>query len=93
MVCFDITLAYPLQQRTSINVLQSKRLEHLRNCFNADILGMGTHAGEMTVRFAVCDFDAANLLRDIPEPVYCVQIKILRTDSILYSNKIGRAHV
>jgi hypothetical protein len=87
MVCFDITVAYPLQQRESTNLLQKKRLEHLRKYFNADILGMGIHSGDMTVRFAACDFDAANLLRDIPEPVYCIQIKILRTDVVLYSNK------
>lgn len=87
MVCFDITFAYPLQQKTSGNLLQAKRLEQLRKYFNADTLGSGTHLGEKTVRFAVCDFDAVALLRDIPEPIYCLEIKILRTDIVLYSNK------
>jgi hypothetical protein len=87
MVCFDITLAYPLQeQKATQHFLQKRRLEHLRKYFNADILGTTTQAGEVIIRFAVCDFDAASLLRDIPEPMYCVQIKILREETLLYSN-------
>ena len=85
MVCFDILIAYPLSNKTKRNSLQKERLEHLRKYHNADCLGSEIKAGIQYIRYAVCDFDAGSFLRDIPEPMYCIRIKILRTESILYS--------
>jgi hypothetical protein len=85
MVCFDITLAYPTLQSYKATLTQEQRLEHLRKHYNADTLGTSRENGIVYVRFAVCDEDAVGLLRDIPHPVYCIQIKILRRNSLLYS--------
>lgn len=87
MVCFDITVAYPLQRRHATNILQHQRIEHLRKHFNADILGSKNVNDIMYVRFAVCDEDAIGLLHDIPHPIYCVQISILRSRELFYSFK------
>ena len=87
MVCFDISIVYPLQKREKINVVQIQRLEHLRKYYNADIIETKKEAGHVIVRYAVCDFDAVGLLRDISDPLYCVEIKILRTNICLYSFK------
>jgi hypothetical protein len=85
MVCFDITLAYPSDTPYKARGTQEKHLEHLRRNHNADSLGSSKEDGFVYTRFAVCDEDAVGLLRDIPHPVYCVSIKILRTDIVLYS--------
>jgi hypothetical protein len=87
MVCFDITLAYPSDTTYKARVTQEKHLEHLRRNHNADTLGSSEKDGGGFVyrRFALCDEDAVGLLWDIPHPVYCVSIKILRTDILLYS--------
>jgi hypothetical protein len=85
MVCFDITLAYPSDITYRIRVSQEKHLEHLRRNHSADSLGSFKKDGIVYTRFAVCDEDAVGLLRDIPHPVYCVSIQILRTKSVLYS--------
>lgn len=85
MVCFEILIAFPLSYERKRDMLQQNRLEHLRKYHNADIVGKENKDGIQYVRYAVCDSDAVGLLRDIPEPMYCVRIKILRTNSILYS--------
>ena len=85
MVCFDITLAYPLGNSYKGLLVQEQRMEHLRRYHNADILGSKTEDGVVYMRFAICDEEAVALLRDMPTPVYCVQIKILRTEGLLYS--------
>lgn len=87
MVCFDITVAYPLQQRQKNNIVQEQKMEHIRKSFNADILGSFVKENIQYIRFAVCDEDAFGLLRDIPQPVYCVEISILRTKDLFYSFK------
>ena len=86
MVCFDITLAYTSSQNYRTRVTQERRLEHLRKHYNADSIGTPLEKnGILYRRFALCDEDAVGFLRDIPEPVYCIQIKILRTESLFYS--------
>jgi hypothetical protein len=85
MVCFDITLAVPLYQSYKRNVVQMQRIEHLRKANNADVLGCVKENDIEYIRFAACDEDAVGLLRDAPHPVYCVQVKLLRTENLLYS--------
>jgi hypothetical protein len=85
MVCFDILLAYPSDIQYKSRITQEQRLEHLRRYHNADNLGSSEEDGRVYIRFAVCDEDAVGFLRDIPHPVYCISIKMLRTDIVLYS--------
>ena len=85
MVCFDILLAYPYSEKYVQNTMNEKHLEHLRKQYNADPLGAWIDGGIQFFEFAVCDEDAVGLLRDVPPSIYCVSVKILRTDIFLYS--------
>jgi len=85
MVCFDITLAYPLQKSERNNIVQEKRIEYLRRHANADRLDWKEGNNVMYIRFSACDEDAIGFLRDIPQPIYCVEIRILRTAELFYT--------
>lgn len=84
MVCFDILLAVPIQtkRQTLGNCL---RLDHIRKHYSADSLGFQTIGRYMFFRLAVCDTDAVGVLRDLPCPFFCVWVKFLRSDTLLYS--------
>lgn len=85
MVCFDILVAYPYAERYVQNTMNEKQLEHLRRHYNADFLGGWIDGGIQFFELALCDRDAIGFLRDVPSSVYCVSVKILRTDTFLYS--------
>lgn len=86
MVCFEIMLAYPVSERKRNNVVFDTRMEHLRKHYRADSLGETYDKNMKYTIYAVCDEDAVAFLRDVPNPTFCVSIKILRTDAVLYSN-------
>lgn len=85
MVCFEIRIAYPQSKRNVINQMNERRLEHIRKLYNADAYDQGIEDNVCSVRLTACDMDAAGILRDIPPEMYCVWVKILRTDIFLYS--------
>ena len=87
MVCFDILLAYPIQNRNVMNVLQTRRLDLLRKQYNADIYELAEVNDTVYVRVIVCDESAVGFLRDVPPPIYCTQIRLLWNKKILYSFK------
>lgn len=87
MTCFDITIAYPIHERTNVNKSYDKHIDHLRKHYNANLLGTFVQNGEKHLRIALCDLDAANFLRDVPQPTYCIRIHLLRTGKILYTNR------
>ncbi len=92
MVCFDIVLAYPVSPRAVSNETYSQRIEHLRKHYRADNLGETYDGNLKIVRFAVCDEDAIAFLRDVPNPTFCLCIKVLRTHAVLYSNYKATGH-
>jgi hypothetical protein len=85
MVCFDIVLAFPLgtKQQTLGNVM---RMDHIQENYVADVVGCFELNGYLVFRLAACDKDAVGILRDLPCPFFCLQVKLLRTDRILYRN-------
>lgn len=85
MVCFDILLAYPQNEKDIMNTMNEKRLEHIRRVHNADFCGGYVEDNICYVRLRACNLDAAGLLKDIPPLMYCVWVNILRTDIVLYS--------
>lgn len=86
MVCFTITIAYPLSSRERNNLVYEQRLEHLRKHYSADAIGQSYEGNEKYMTFALCDEDAVAFLRDLPQPTICISIRILRSDLLLYSN-------
>jgi len=86
MVCFDIEIAYPVSERRQTNQTYERRIEHLRHHYRADPLSQEFYGAYKHLRFALCDEDAVSFLRDVPQPTFCVSIKLLRSDSFLYSN-------
>lgn len=86
MVCFTITIAYPLSAREKNNMVYEQRLEHLRKHYRADSISQRYEGNEKHVTFALCDEDAIAFLRDLPQPTACVSVGIMRTDIVLYSN-------
>jgi hypothetical protein len=85
MVCFDISIAYPLQRRYQTNILQEEKISHMIKYHNGDFLGGKQIDNEMHIRVAICDEDAVGFLRDIPAGAYCLQIKDLHKNTLLYS--------
>lgn len=85
MVCFNILIAYSYSQRHVQNTMNEKRIEHLRRHYNADFIGGWIDGGIQFFELAVCDEDAIAFLQDIPPAVYCISVKILRSDALVYS--------
>jgi len=85
MVCFDILLAFSYSERDVQNTMNEKQLGHLRKHYAADFLGGWIDGGIQFLRLAACDTDAVGLLQVLPSSIYCVYVKILRTDTLLYS--------
>jgi hypothetical protein len=85
MTCFDILLAFPVSHLERQNIGNRQRLDHLRKHSCADEIHAYNKNGFTFLRYAVCDKDAIGLLRDLPFPVFCVWIKLLRTDTFFYS--------
>lgn len=86
MVCFTITIAYPLSSRERNNDAYEVRIEHLRRHYRADTISQSYEGNEKHVSFAICDEDAVAFLRDVPHPTVCISIGFLRSDILLYSN-------
>lgn len=87
MVCFDIEIACPVSERNQTNQTYERRIEHLRRHYRGDPLSHRFEGSLKILRFALCDEDAIAFLRDVPQPTFCVSIKILRTNVYLYTNR------
>jgi hypothetical protein len=85
MVCFDILLAVPIgtKRQTLGNLM---RMDHIQKNYSTDVLGCFELNGYLLIRVAACDSDAVGILQDVPCPFFCVQVKLLRTDRLLYRN-------
>ncbi len=86
MVCFDVEIAYPISSRFQTNQTFERRIEHLRKHHRGDPLSQSFQGNLKHIRLAFCDEDAVAFLRDVPQPTFCVSIKLLRSDLLLYSN-------
>jgi hypothetical protein len=86
MVCFDITFACKVHSRTSANDVNDVRFQHLCKHYDADLVSTITEDRIQLSRVIACDEDAVSILHDVPSPMYCVSIKVYRSDSILYQN-------
>jgi hypothetical protein len=87
MVCFNILLAYPIRTKNVMNLLQTRRLHLLQRKYNADIFEVGQDNNTAFVRITACDEEAVGILRDIPSPIYCVEIRMLWSKELLYGFK------
>jgi hypothetical protein len=86
MVCFIVEIAYPFVERHQNHLVFEQRIEHLRKLHCGDRLSKTLQNGFQHQRFSFCDEDTFAFLRDVPEPTFCVSIKLLRSDLYLYSN-------
>ncbi len=86
MVCFRITFAQPAMKSERQKITQEMRIQHLCKHYNAESIGRFTLDGLDYLEVAVCDFEAIDLLRDIPDPITCVSVKLHRQDIFLYKN-------
>jgi hypothetical protein len=86
MVCFELEIAYPLQSREDSNLTYLERIHHLSKHYRADPIQSSRNGSFLHLVFAVCNEDASGFLRDLPFPTFCVKIRILRSDTLLYSN-------
>jgi hypothetical protein len=86
MVCFTIQFAQPVMKSNRQRVSQEKRYEHLCKQYNAGPLQGYEEDGIEYLSVAVCDSEAVDLLRDIPDPMTCVSVKLHRHDLYLYKN-------
>jgi hypothetical protein len=86
MVCFTIHFAQPVLRSEKQRVSQEKRFQHLCKHYNASPLQGYEEDGIEYLSVAVCDFEAVDLLRDIPEPITCLSVKLHRHNVYLYKN-------
>ncbi len=82
MVCFELILSIPISEKSTVNVLNEKYLEHLRKSYNADI----QKNKENIYTILVCNEDAVGFLQDLPNPVVCIRVNLLHEKILLYSN-------
>ena len=85
MTCFEILFAFPISEFDRKNLGNRLRLEHLRKHYSADQIHIYDKNGFSFFQYSVCDEDAVGFLRDVPFPVFCVWIKLLRSDTLFYS--------
>lgn len=86
MVCFEVEIAYPLIAREDSNLTFLERIYHLSKHYRADAISTSRNGSFLHLTFAICNEDASGFLRDLPFPTFCVKIRILRSDNLLYSN-------
>jgi hypothetical protein len=86
MTCFEIVLAYPLQERQVVNLMNEKRVNQLCKYYSADFRIAACEEGNRLIKVRVCDMDAVGLLHDMPSGVYCVYVEVLHDRIPLYSN-------
>lgn len=86
MVCFEILFGLPLYTRESMNLAFQARFDHLRKHYNGDRLNSWINEKILYTRVRICDEDGVSLLRDVPRNTFCVSVKVLYTDHLLYSN-------
>ncbi len=86
MVCFSILFAQPEIKIERQKIVQDMRFQHLCKHYNAEQIGRFCMDGMEYLEIAVCDLEAIALLRDVPEPLTCVFVKIHRKDIFLYKH-------
>lgn len=86
MVCFTIQFAQPVIQSERQRVSQEMRIQHLCKHYNASLYKGYEQDGIEYLSVAVCDYEAVDLLRDIPDPITCLSVKLHRQDVYLYKN-------
>ena len=86
MVCFTILFAQPEIQQERKKISQESRIEHLCKHYNASSTGKFSIDGIEYLEIAVCDYEAIDLLRDIPDPMTCVSVKFHKKDIFLYKH-------
>ena len=86
MVCFTIAFAQPVIHQPRKKITQDMRIQHICKHTNAEILSRAVLEGVEYFEMAVCDNEAIDLLRDMPEPITCLSIKFHKKDIALYKN-------
>ena len=86
MTCFEIVLAYPLQERQVVNLMNERRINHICKHYSAEFRVATCEEGIRYIKVRACDMDAVGLLRDMPSGVYCVYVEVLYSHTPLYSN-------
>ena len=86
MVCFELLIAYPLRSWEYSNTVFEQRIRHLRRHYNADEKNCFVVGGTRYLLLTVCNEDAIDFLRDVPEPVYCLWIRIRNQPNYMYAN-------
>ena len=86
MVCFDITFACNVHSKSSANDVNDVRFQHLCKHYNTDLVSTITDDRIQLSRVIACDEDAVSILHDVPSPMYCVSVKIHRSEMYLYQN-------
>jgi hypothetical protein len=82
MVCFEIVVSIPFNGKKTVNVLNEKCMEHLRKCYNADII----KEKDGLYKILACNEDAVGFLQDLPRPIVCIRVSLLHQKILLYSN-------
>jgi len=86
MPCFDIVFQYPYQARAISNVVLCHRMEHFARHACADLQEISRQGDTLQFRIAACDEDVITILRDVPEPMTCIEIRTTHTKELVYSN-------
>ena len=94
MVCFEVVFAFKQVPRRIVNVMVDHRLEHLFKQYSAELKDKAVESEMVLYKVLVCDEDAVRLLRDVPVQILCVEVRIRKTGSLLYSNaKLTRSWI
>lgn len=102
MTCFELVLAYSLEHHCSaptsrvnrqvqreIQRKQQQQKQHIDHlCKHATAASRGSFVEGTTqiVIISACDLDAVSLLRDMPSGVYCLLVRRLFQNDVVYSN-------
>ncbi len=87
MPCYTLVLQHPYQSRAISNVMLCHRLEHLASHACADLQEISKQETTLQFRITACDEDVITILRDVPAPMTCIEVRNTHTKELLYSNR------
>ncbi len=87
MPCYTIVLQYPYQSRAISNVVLCHRIQHLASHSCADLQEISKEGATLQFRITACDEDVITILRDVPVPMTCIEVRNPHTKDLLYSNR------
>lgn len=84
MTCYNIFVGYPTDENARINLMNSHRFQQLIRIHRAVFVNEEKQEPYVLKEIALCDEDAAALIRDLPEPFFIAAVVVRMTKTLFY---------